>query len=1119
MPFVQRMSGRRNIGLVFELGRPKKETISLGTKTYAKWRGNMRKKLMAILLSICCILLQVSTAFALEGTWHDPYGLNDIYEIEPTERSPRNPAAGQSVRIYSTTWPVEFGQKVWISYTVNGIKKTDVGAGWSYNSGNNSYWEANLGSFAKGDVVQYTVHADANGTNAKTIGPFTFHVTDWEKVKSVSLNSDHNGTVIFDVKADTGNFSPKLALSFTDEETVRFQLSPRGDGKFASGISGYTVTEDAEKVEIKTGKLQLTVTKNPYALEVYSCEQNRVLTSNGGTGNEMSWLTDGKDVIGQFRDGYLSPSDERFYGFGERYNGTEKRGDVVETYVYNQYQNQGSKTYLAVPFFVTSKGYGIYLNTTCYSRFDMAAANKDRYVFEADTEQVDSPLLDYYLISADTPAKVVGKYNAISGKPQELPKWAFGLWMSANEWDTQSEALEAMKQSKNNDIPATVLVLEQWSDENTFYVWNDASYTPVSGSAALKNSDFTYGSKWPNPKAMADTLHENGLKLVLWQIPVLKYTPYAYAQKDNDEAYMLQKGYAVSDGHNGAYRIPESGWFGKSLLLDFTNPEAVAWWMNKRAYLFNDIKIDGVKTDGGEMVWRKNTSFHNGGTNLSMRNVYPNAYIKGYNDFVKKETGEGITFSRSGTSGVQSTGVFWAGDQASSFSAFREALSAGLSAGISGVPFWSWDLAGFTGNFPSVELYKRSTQMAAFAPIMQFHSEKSNPSPSEERSPWNVQSRTGDSSIIPMFLKYTNTRMNLLPYIFSEAQNSAHTGTPMMRAMFLDNPEDTNTYDLEEQYMFGSSLLVAPVVQEGQTVKSVYLPEGEWIDFWYNAMTPGGVTKDYYADVNSIPVYVKSGSILPLNLNKNYEMGGSIGNDVEHYKNLTFRIYPEGESTYTLSHSDRSTMTVRAAENFAAGTVTVDLPASQIPITTQIFGTRPRGVNGNGQALQEVNTLDSFIKAQSGYYYSQNEKLTYIKTLPGSAQKIELKVVNKAPYEAEHASLNHVSTSSEKSGYYGDGFVEQFAENGDWVEFEVYSKEKRTASLSVRYSAGMAAAQRTLTVNGEKAGTLALPATSGWNAWNTADIPINLNSGRNTIRISYENGDFVGINLDCILVK
>ncbi|MGL6217481.1 MAG: carbohydrate-binding protein, partial [Lacrimispora sphenoides] len=281
----------------------------------------------------------------------------------------------------------------------------------------------------------------------------------------------------------------------------------------------------------------------------------------------------------------------------------------------------------------------------------------------------------------------------------------------------------------------------------------------------------------------------------------------------------------------------------------------------------------------------------------------------------------------------------------------------------------------------------------------------------------------------------------------------------------------------------------------------------------------GGMKKDYYADVNSIPVYVKSGSILPLNLNKNYEIGGSIGNDVENYENLTFRFYPEGESTYTLSHSDRSTMTVRATENFAAGTVTVHLPSCQIPITTQVFGTRPGSVNADGQTLQEVKTLDDLIKAQSAYYYNENEKSTYIKTPSGPAKKIELNGVNKAPYEAEHASLHQVSTNTDYSGYYGEGFVDQFADKGDWVEFEVYSKEKRTASLSVRYSAGVTAGQRSVRVNGGNISALALPATSGWGAWNTADIPINLNSGRNIIRISYEDGDFAGINLDCILVK
>jgi alpha-glucosidase (family GH31 glycosyl hydrolase) len=1083
----------------------------------------MKKKFTALLLCICCIFLNFQQAFALDGTWHDPYGLNDIYEIEPTERSPRDPVAGQPVKIRSTTWPVEPGQTVWISYTVNGTSRTDIGASWSYNDGNNSYWEADIGSFAKGDVVEYTVYADVNGGGTKSIGPFTFRVTDWEKVQSVSLNSQNlqtGGKIVFDVTPDTGNFSPKLSLSFTDDETVRFQLSPKGNANFATGLQNYTVTETDQDVKIETSKLRVTVTKNPYALEVYSYALNKVLTSNGATGAEMSWLTDGANFVNQFRDGYLSPGDEQFYGFGEHYDGIEKRGQIVETYIYNQYQNQGSRTYLAVPFFVTSRNYGLYLNTTCYSKFDMASTNQGQYVFEASTEDSATPLFDYYMISGNTATDIVGKYNGISGMPQELPKWAFGLWMSANEWDTQTETLEAMDKSITNDIPSTVLVLEQWSDENTFYVWNEATYTPVPGSAAFQNSDFTYGSKWPDPKAMADTLHENGLKLILWQIPVLKYTSYPYAQKDNDESYMIQQGYAVSDGNGGQYRIPASGWFGNSLLLDFTNPSAVNWWMSKRSYLFDDIGIDGIKTDGGEMVWRKTTSFHNGSTDVSMRNAYPNAYIKGYNDFVLQKTGEGITFSRSGTTGVQSTGAFWAGDQASSFAAFRDAVSAGLSAGISGIPFWGWDLAGFTGDFPSSELYKRSTQMAAFAPIMQFHSEKANPSPSEERSPWNVQERTQDTTIVPMFREYTNTRMNLLPYIYSEARNSAEGGGALMRAMFLDYPQDPNTYGLEEQYLFGRSLLVAPVLYENQTLKDVYLPAGDWIDFWHHALTAGGGIKSYYADVDSIPVYVKSGSILPLNLNAQYELGGSIGNDVDNYTNLTFRIYPEGNSEYTLSHSDQTTMTVQAQENFGTGVVTVTLPASTVPVTAQVFGSKPSGVAINGQPVQEAATLADFVQAPVGYYYSMEEKLTYVKTQPDvSSRVIVLNGIHKAPYEAEHASLNQVSTNTDHSGYYGEGFVDQFAASGDWVEFTVYSKEAKAAQLSVRYSAGTENGQRSVSVNGASAGTLSLPKTSDWDTWNSVNLNIQLQAGRNVIKIAYENVDFAGINLDGIFVE
>lgn len=1072
------------------------------------------KRIFRCVIAIILVISLAVSVMALDGVWHNPYGMDDLYEIQPTERYPRDPAAGETVYIKGTTWPVEAGQTVWVTYTKNGVAQQDVGAEWEYNDGNNSYWEAAIGPFAKGDIIEYYVHADQNGQNAKAVGPFSFTVASWETVQSVSLASSTDGVIILNAVANSSTFSPKIALSFPTANTMHVQVSPKGNAQFSSGITDYTVNNVENSIVVSTNALRVTITKSPYRISVYDILNAKDLTQSTSEG-ELAWLTDGNNMISGVKDAFASPESEQFFGFGERYNGIAQRGNIVDTYVYNQYQNQGSRTYLAVPFFYSSRGYGLYLNTTCYSQFDMASTQNDRYTFRAKTDGSADNMLDYYLF-AGTPAEVIGSYTDVSGKAQNMPKWAFGLWMSANEWDRQSEVLSAVNKSNTYDIPATVVVLEQWSDENTFYIFNDSTYSATSGADALDYNDFTFSEKWSNPKVMTDTIHDNGMKLLLWQVPVLKHTSYAWEQKDNDEAYMISQGYAVGDGNGSQYRTPTGSWFGDSLLLDFTNEDAVNWWMSKRAYLFDDIGIDGFKTDGGEMVWGRNVSFSDGSTGAEMRNEYPNDYIAAYNAFSKEKTGTGMTFSRAGTAGVQTTGAIWAGDQSSTFSAFKDALSAGLSAGVSGIPFWGWDLAGFTGNFPTSELYKRSVMMAAFSPIMQFHSEKSDPTPSEERSPWNVQERTGDNTIISHFSYYVNTRMNILPYIYSEAQQCTNDGTPLMRAMFIDFPEDANTYSLDEQYMFGRNILVAPIVNEGQTVKEVYLPDGEWIDFFHNALTAGGGTKSYYCSTDSIPVYIRNGSIIPMNMNNSYELGGTIGNDVDDYTNLTFRIYPSGNSNYTLKHSDGSTLVVSAVESFATNTVTATVPSSSIPVTLQVFGTDPQSAKVNGVFLNRADTVADLVASSSGFYYSAEEKLTYVKLAPSTGNRtIELGGISKAPMEAEHAVLENVSTNTNHAGYYGEGFVDGFAEVGDTVEFCIYAAQAGSAELKIRYSAGTEAGQRTVIVNGVST-TVNLPKTTDWDTWSVASVPVTLTSGRNTIQISYIFGNYAGINLDCI---
>jgi len=1079
-----------------------------------------KKYKFSVLVLTLVFLFSVINVFAIDGINHAPYGINDLYEIQTTERYPRDPVAGDNVYIKLSTWPIEPGQSTWITWTKNGVPQTAIGGAWKYNDTTNSYWEVNMGSFAKGDVINYTVRANKDGANEKTIGPFQFTVTAWEHITSVSGYTDYTNHVVLNAIPNTGTLTPKINIVFTADDVFRVQMSPTGSGLTTTGLSNYTLTNTSSTITMATSKLKVQVQKNPFRITVFKPDGVTVISQqyDSTVNRSMAWLTNGSTIINKVEDHFYTPSTEEFYGFGERYNNFRKRGYDIDTYVYNQYQNQNDKTYMAIPFFVSTKGYGVYLNSTYYSKFRMATERTDMYSFTADTSGASSSMLDYYFIYGNDVKDVISNYTDITGKPQLPAKWTFGLWMSANEWDRQTEVVGAIDNANANNIPATAIVLEQWSDENTFYIFSDATYTPKSGSQSLLYSDFTFGGRWTNPASMVNYAHNNGMKVIMWQVPIEKYIPYAYTQKDNDEAYMVQQGYAVGNGSGGQYRIPWGQWFENSLLLDFTNTNAKNWWMSKRAYLFDSVGIDGFKTDGGEMVWGKDVTFSNGKKGDEMRNFYPNEYVKGYNDYSRSKKADAYTFSRSGTAGAQLYGGYWAGDQSSTFTSYQQAVMAGLTANISGVPFWGWDLAGFTGAFPTAELYKRSAEMAAFSPIMQFHSEKSNPLQSEERSPWNVQARTDDTSIISTFAKFANVRMNLLPYIYSEAKKTSTTGVPLMRAMPIEYPNDSNTYGLTAQYMFGDNLLVAPVVNESETNKSVYLPSGEWIDFWWGALKPGARTITYGTTVNDIPVFVKAGAILPMNLNSQYQLGGTIGNNLTSYTNLTFRVYPYGTTSYDwYDDIGGSVKTITSTEAYGSSTETISLPAVGSTTTLQVFTTKPTSVTAAGTTLTQYTTLAGLIGAATGWYYDTAQKFTYIKV--GSStitRSIVLNGVNKVEYEAEFATQNAVSTNTNHTGYTGTGFVDGFETLGDYVQFDVSSKSAGSRIVVLRYSSGGGNASRAIYVNGIKIQDVTLPQTANWDTWGTVSLTLNLNAGNNTIKVSYDSTSTLGINLDNI---
>lgn len=1080
------------------------------------------RRLTYPLVTLLLFLCFVPSAYAIDGVWHDPYGLEDRYVVEVNERYPQDPIAGESVYIKLNTWPIEPGQAVWITWEKNGIAQTVINGSWKYNDGNNTYWEVNMGSFAKGDHIEYTVHADQYGANQKSVGPFEFTVTDWESVASISGHTDNGNQLIFDAVPSTGSLSPELGISFESDKVFRVQLSPTGTAAMETGLSNYTLANHSTYYTITTSDMVIRIDKNPFKMSVYESDGVTLISQqyDSTVNRNMAWLTDGTSIIDKVQDHFYTPSDEQFYGFGERYNNFDKRGEDIETYIYNQYLNQNERTYMAIPYFVSSRQYGILVNSTYYSKFKMATERSDMYGFTVDTGGSADSMLDYYFYSGDDIKDVIEGYTDTTAKPALLPKWGFGLWLSANEWDRESEVQSVLSNLATHDIPATAIVLEQWSDEETFYIWNDTTYTPVSGADAFESSDFTYGAKWPDPVGMVDDIHNAGLKVLLWQTPAIKHTGSPYAQKDNDEAYMVAQDYAVGDGAGGEYRTPD-GWFGSSRILDFTNPSAVDWWMSKREYLFDDIGIDGFKTDGGELVWGRDTTFYNGKKGDEMRNQYPNEYIRAYYDYAKSKNPDAASFSRAGTTGIQQYPALWAGDQESTFGTVQQSIHAMLNAGISGVPFASWDLAGFTGTFPSADLYKRSVEMSVFSPVVQIHSEKSNPPVNEERTPWNVQTRTGDSSIIPHFAEYMNLRMNLLPYIYSEATKTSETGVPLMRAMFVEYPEDANTHDLEYQYMFGDNLLVAPIVTASTTSKDIYLPEGEWIDFFHGALRPGEQTISYYAGVDDIPVFVKSGAIIPMNLNDDYELGGTIGNDLDSYTNLSFRVYPDGTTSYEWNDDiGGAVKTITSVENYGANEVTVTVPAINTSSTLLVYTTKPSSVTVGGSGLSEYLSKSALESASQGWYYDAFEKFVYVKVAAGvSAQTVVLSGVDKAEYEAEFAMQTNVSTNTNHAGYTGSGFVDNFASQGDAVEFDVYVDAAGTYDVDFRYSGAGGNATRNIYVNGVYDQWITLSQTANWDTWADATATVTLAAGHNTIKLQYDAANVLGINLDSLTLR
>ncbi len=517
-----------------------------------------------------------------------------------------------------------------------------------------------------------------------------------------------------------------------------------------------------------------------------------------------------KDGHCRLREYVLTGQHKHVFGTGERFdnvdqNGRESIGQVVE-----HFTKQNNWSYMPSPMFLTDGGFGFYYT---------GAANAGMRFLKNIHVSCPEVCGKGEWILLGTPGEQLQGFLSLSGECTLPPKWAFGLWISANGWKNDQDVDEQLRMLEKHNCPASVMVLEAWSDESTFYRWSRA---------------------WKNPEATVRRIRAAGLHLILWQIPVIKAvsdcpdpTP---VKQDLQEA--IEKGYLIRHTDGSPYVIPDL-WFKGSHLPDFTNPETCKWWFEKRDHLL-EAGVEGFKTDGGEFLFGSDFIISDGTKGIEAHNLFPNQYIRAYNDWMKSKNIPGVTFSRAGYAGMQGMPIHWAGDQLSTWSELKAQLTAGLSASLSGVIFWSFDIGGFAGKLPEAELYLRATAFGCFCPIMQWHAEPRGGQFYEtegeqfvnDRSPWNLADKLGDPSITDIACRFARIRETLRPYLWEEARHCVNDRRPMMAHLAIDYPKDLRALNTHDEYMLGRKYLIAPITDRGASGRKVYLPEGLWKHFF-----------------------------------------------------------------------------------------------------------------------------------------------------------------------------------------------------------------------------------------------------------------------------------------------
>ena len=625
-----------------------------------------------------------------------------------------------------------------------------------------------------------------------------------------------------------------LSISLAQRSVFRLRIGPAGAdyGILASDEADRpTIAGTAGPIRLRSGTLELALDRDP-ARFAFRRDGTLLLES----------ITD-RHFTGRFRlpaiargeEGWLVslalPSEERVYGLGEKFGRLDRRGQLLSSRNEDALGVSTERSYKNVPFAWSPGGWGVFVHTpaTVVHAVGHAALSQRSYALLVEDE-----CLDLFLFSGSSPAKILDAYTKLTGRPARPPRWSLGAWASRAYYKTEADALATAEELRRRRFPTDVITLDgrAWQDTNTRFLFE---WDP---------------SRYPDPAAALAKLKSLGYRICVWEYPYVSIHNPRHAE-------LAEKGYFLKNLAGDSYRYDwDPSPFGSVLtplppsgLIDFTNPEAYAFWRDQHAPLFK-IGVDVVKSDFGEQIpdW---VVAANGDSGKRLHNAYALLYNRCVFEATERYgDDEPMVWARSGWSSSQRYPVQWGGDPQADWEGLAASIRGGLGWGMSGIPCYASDLGGFYGE-PTPELYLRWVQAGVFFSHFRFHGVGA-------REPWAFGS---DAEAIAR--RWFELRYRLIPYLDAALAETSRTGMPVMRAMALAFPEEPESWGFEQQFLCGPALLVVPILEPGGRVVA-YLPEGRWHDLWSGDSLEGGRSLVIEAPLDRIPVFGRHGHVVPL---------------------------------------------------------------------------------------------------------------------------------------------------------------------------------------------------------------------------------------------------------------